>query len=83
MDECSPSGDISFDEYARAVPTDEETARKAVEPYRRMTPEERWRAFAALQREMDGLLDGREPWRGDEDGPFWRYWVDPSHARPR
>lgn len=82
MDQDPGSG-VPFDEYARAVPTDEETARRAVEPCRDMTPQQRWEAFAALLREMEGLLDGREPWRGDDDGPFWRYWVDPLHGRPR
>ena len=83
MDEGACDRDVSFDEYVRAVPTDEESARRAVEPYRHMTPQQRWEAFAALLRQVDELLDGREPYRGDADDPFWRYWVDPCHGRPR
>lgn len=37
------------------VPIDEETARRAVEPYLDMTPEERLDVFASLLADMDAL----------------------------
>ncbi|MHC4971626.1 MAG: hypothetical protein ACYTG3_04790 [Planctomycetota bacterium] len=74
--------DASVAEYLAAVPTDEQTARRAVAPYLRLTPAERWAAFAALQAEMDVLLNGRAPWRDDRFEPLWRHWKDPSLGRP-
>ncbi len=64
------------------VPTDEETAERAVALTRDMSPEERWELFRWLLDGMDGFLDGREPFRPEEDPPFWMRWKDPSLGRP-
>ena len=74
--------DVSVAEYLAKTPTDEQTARRAVAPYRPLTPAERWSAFAALLAGMDALLDGRAPWRDDRFEPFWRHWKDASFGRP-
>ena len=70
-------------EYLRATPTDEETARRAVERYRTLDTRARLEAFSDLLRGMDVLLDGREPARSPDDAAFWRHWQDPSLGRPR
>ena len=64
------------------TPTDEDAAERAVVDGRRMTIEERWEALRALLAGMDGILDGRAPFRPDEDPPFWQRWRDPRVGRP-
>jgi len=76
------SKETSIARYLEAAPTDEETARRAVDPYREMDVTARLDALADLLRGMDALLDGRLPVRpsGEE---LWRRWGDPSRGRPR
>ena len=62
------------------VPTDEDTARRDVEPYLDMTPEERLLVFASLLADMDALLDGRMPVEAPDDLRI--RWKDPSIGRP-
>ena len=75
--------DTSTARYLDAAPTDEETARRDVLPYRNLDTTARLEAMAALLRSMDTLLGGREPLRAPEDEEFWRHWRDPSLGRPR
>ncbi len=72
-----------LDRYLSAGPTDVETARAAVAPYRNMTPQERLEALAALLGEMDAILAGRLPVRSPEDLELWRHWKDPLLGCPR
>jgi len=72
-----------LDELKRSIPTDEESAWRAVRVTAALSPAERWRVFAEVQREMESLLGTRSPIVDESDGPFWRYWVDPAHGRPR
>jgi hypothetical protein len=76
-------GRTDVEEYLSRTPSDEETARRAVEPYRDMSVTERFAALAELLREMDALLAGRMPLRTPDDEDFWRHWVDPTRGRPR
>lgn len=69
-----------LDRYLASIPTDEETARRAVRPYAGMSGEERLRALADLLGEMDILLGGRLPIRSPDDEQFWRHWKDPTHG---
>ena len=69
--------------YLRCVPTDEQTARAAVRPYRDLGSIERLEALVSLLREMDALLAGRPPLRAPDDVEFWRHWMDPARGRPR
>jgi hypothetical protein len=69
--------------YEALAPGDAEWARRAVEPYARMTPSERLRALAALNGWVDSLLGGRAPEDADGERPFWMHWRDPSLGRPR
>ena len=68
--------------YLRAAPTDEETARRSVEPYRALDTAARLEALTALLRGMDSILGGRRPARSPDDEEFWRHWKDPSLGRP-
>ena len=70
-------------EFIALAPSDAEWARRAVEPYRDMTPEERLRALSVLNGWMDEMLDGRIAEREDGELPFWMLWKDPLRARPR
>jgi hypothetical protein len=72
-----------LDALARSVPTDEESARRAVAATARLEPVERWRLFTELLREMDALSGSRPPLVGAEDLEFWRHWGDPMHGRTR
>lgn len=63
--------------------TDAESARRAVEPYRNMTPSERLQAQSVLNARLDVLLAGRMPERDDGEPPFWMLWQDPLGARRR
>jgi hypothetical protein len=74
--------EVSAEAYLRATPTDEETAHRAVDPYRALTSAGRWHAFREVLREADALLAGAEPFEDDRD-PFWRRWMDPSLGCPR
>jgi len=74
---------ITVAEYMAMAPSDAAWARKAVEPYRGMTPAERFRELAILNAMMDALLDGRPPCTVDGERPFWMHWQDPSLGRPR
>jgi hypothetical protein len=62
-------------------PTDEASAERVVAPYRRLSPADRWRAFAELLREMESLL-GQRTHRAPDEHPFWRHWTDPFLGRP-
>jgi hypothetical protein len=75
--------DVTLDRYLRAAPSDEETARRAVEPYRHLGPAARLAALESLLGDMDVLLAGRTPVRAPDDEAFWRHWMDPSLGRPR
>jgi hypothetical protein len=77
------SADPTLARYLRAAPTDEETARRAVAPYRHLDAEARLRALTDLLRGMDVLLAGRRPSRSPDDEAFWRHWKDASHGLPR
>ena len=68
-------------EYLANTPTDVESARAAVEPYRNMTPAERWEALEELLKAVEGFLGDRPLLRPDEDPPFWMRWKDPSIGR--
>ena len=72
---------ISLAEYLARAPSNVETARRAVEPYRRLTPDERWKAFLELQREVELLLNGRSLWRDDAETLLWRHWMDSMPSR--
>lgn len=74
--------DAMNDRAPPRVPTDVETAERAVADYRAMTPQERLEVFRWLLAGMDDLLDGREPFRFEDDPPFWQRWKDPSLGRP-
>jgi hypothetical protein len=82
VDDLEGLPEPSLEEYLSKVPSDEETARRAVEPYRHLTPAERWAAFAELLREMETLSAGRPGARSPDDENFWRHWKDPSLGRP-
>ena len=73
---------VSFEEYLAKVPTDRESAERAVAPYRDMTPAERFEALAKLLEEVAAILGDREPAGDGEPFPFWRHWMDPSLGRP-
>jgi len=75
--------EVALDRYLRVTPTDEETARAAVRPYKGLTPRAKLEALAALLREMDALLAGRRPRVAPDDAEFWRHWTDPARGRPR
>jgi hypothetical protein len=70
-------------DYLRRAPTDEESARRAVAPYRGLDSVARLEALASLLGAMDALLRGRRPVRSPDDRAFWRHWKDPSLGRPR
>lgn len=70
-------------EWLAALPSEEECIRASVEPFRDMTPQQRWDAFRALLRGMDVLLAGRPPIREDGEHPIWRHWMDSDLGRPR
>ncbi|MEN8148247.1 MAG: hypothetical protein ABFS86_00405 [Planctomycetota bacterium] len=76
-------GVTDIDRLLATRPTDEETARAAVAPYRSLDAAARLEALASLLRDMDTLLDGRMPVRSPDDENFWRHWMDPSLGRPR
>ncbi len=67
---------------APRIPTDEETAERAIAATRHMTPDERWELLRWLLDGMDALLEGRKPFRPEEDPPFWMRWKDPTLGRP-
>jgi len=75
--------DPTLEQYLGVRPTDEETARKAVRPYRTMDAAARLDALVVLLRGMDLLLAGRRPVTSPDDAAFWRHWSDPSHGCPR
>ena len=66
-----------------AAPSDDEWARRAVEPYAHMTPAERLQALSVLNGWVDSMLGGRLPETEDGEFPFWMHWKDPSLGRPR
>jgi len=68
-------------EYLAKTPTDVESARAAVEPYRDMTPAQRWEALEELLKAVEGFLGDRPVLRPAEDPPFWMRWKDPSIGR--
>jgi hypothetical protein len=72
----------TIEEYLRAAPSDEETARRAGEGYRELDTRARLAALADLLRDMDVILDGRMPAPSPDDETFWRHWMDPSLGRP-
>ena len=74
---------MDVSEYLARTPTNKESARAAVEPYRDMTPAQRWQALEDLLKAVQGFLGDREPLRPKEDPPFWMRWKDPSVGRPR
>jgi len=76
-----PLADVTLEAYLRAVPSDEETAHRAIAPYVEMTPTERWVAFADLQREVEALLGDTDSRRADP--PFWQHWKDPGLGSSR
>ena len=69
--------------YLSAVPTDEETVRQAVRPYRELDTGARLDALRSILRDMDALLAGRLPLRSPDDAGFWWHWMDPGRGRPR
>jgi hypothetical protein len=71
------------EDYLSRTPSDEETARRAVEPYRDMSVTERFAALTEILAEMDAILAGRMPVRTADDENFWRHWVDPMYGQPR
>jgi len=73
----------TLEQYLDARPTDEETAHKAVRPYRALDAAARLDALVVLLRGMDLLLGGRRPVISPDDAAFWRHWSDPSLGRPR
>lgn len=75
--------DETLADWLRAAPTDEETARRAVEPYRHLDVVARLAAPADILRSMDVLLAGRRPVRSPDDVDFWRLGKDPDPGRPR
>jgi hypothetical protein len=75
--------DETLADWLRTAPTDEEIARRAVEPYRHLDVAGRLAALTDLLRSMDVLLAGRRPLRSPEDADFWRHWKDPDPGRPR
>lgn len=76
--EGNVTADPTLDRYLRSRPSDEESARSAVRPYRTLDPASRLEALAELLRSMDVLLRGRHPAASPDDVSFWRYWTDPS-----
>ena len=75
--------DPTLEQYLRATPTDEETAQKAVRPYRALDVTARFDAMVTLLRGMDVLLGDRRPVTSPDDEAFWRHWSDPSLGCPR
>ncbi len=75
--------DATSERFLRTVPTDEESVRRAVAPWRGMSAAQRLDALAALLGGMDALLAGRRPLRSPDDEAFWRHWKDPDLGRPR
>ena len=63
-------------------PSDVETAERAVADTRAMTPHERIELFRWILAGMDDILAGREPFRFEDDPPFWQRWKDHSFGRP-
>ena len=76
--EAIPSQDISLQDYLALVPSDEETARRAVRPFYFATFEIRWKAFAELLREMDAISLGEEYKKDTASELFWHHWTDPA-----
>ncbi|MFV1959501.1 MAG: hypothetical protein ACC662_08835 [Planctomycetota bacterium] len=76
-------GDHPIKRVLAARPSDEETARAAVRPYRHLDAPARFEALAVLLRGMDVLLRGRRPVRAPDDVAFWKHWKDPTFGRPR
>jgi len=72
------SADPTLSRYLDARPTDEETARTGVAPYRDLDAASRLEALTQLLRGMDALLQGRQPLRSPDDVNFWRHWKDAS-----
>jgi hypothetical protein len=72
-----------IDRLLETRPTDEETARAAVAPWRSLDARARIEALTSLLRDMDTLLDGRMPVRSPDDENFWRHWMDASLGRSR
>ncbi len=72
-----------LDRYLAARPSDVDTARAAVAPFRDMTPRARIDALVMLLCEMDAILAGRPPFRSPDDIDLWRHWKDPSLGCPR
>ena len=69
--------------YEALAPGDAAWARRAVEPYAAMSPDERFRSLAAVNGWADSLLAGRTPEAADGEHPFWMHWRDPSLGRSR
>jgi len=74
---------LSVAEFIALAPDDREWARRAVEPYRDLSPAERLRALSILNGWMDQVLAGRPPVREDGEPPFWMLWSDPLGASAR
>jgi len=70
-------------EFIALAPDDAEWARRAVEPFRDMSPAERLQALSVLNGWMDEMLNGRIAEREDGELPFWMLWKDPLRVRPR
>ena len=83
QEKSSPEVDPRVAAYIAAAPSDDEWARRAVEPYAHMTPAERLRALSVLNGWVDAMLAGRLPETEDGELPFWMHWKDPSLGRPR
>lgn len=77
------SSDSALDRYLAARPSDEETARVAVQPYEALDPAARLDALAQLLGGMDVLLRGQQPARAPDDEAFWRHWMDSALGCPR
>jgi hypothetical protein len=77
------STDSTLSRYLDATPSDEETARAGVAPYRDLDAASRLEALSVLLGGMDALLHGRQPLRSPDDVNFWRHWKDAFVGCPR
>ena len=74
---------LSIAEWLARRPSDVDSVREEVEPFRHLTPDERLEWFVKLQKSMDAFVRLRGPARDIEDDDFWRRWRDPLHGLPR
>ncbi len=62
-------------------PSEEESARAAIEPFIGMSVDERLRAQTALVRALLAFAGDRPILRDDDYDPLWPHWKDPCFGR--